>query len=68
MTEQIKGWKMVINSPKAHYFLDGRSFCGRWMNLGHDGFEDFNHHLVDNCKQCMKKRDKIAKARGWDNE
>ena len=60
MTEVNRtGWKFLVNSPKAHYFVDGRSLCGRWMNLGVGGFEDDNHNSPDNCTACRKKRDKL---------
>ena len=62
-----KGWKLLINNPKAHYFIDGRSLCGRWMNLGKD-FEDFGHHSPDNCKACMKKRDAMEGERKYPND
>lgn len=55
-----RGWKVLINSPKAHYFIEGQSLCRRWMNLGSDGFEDFNHDSPDNCKNCEKKRAKLT--------
>ena len=51
-----RGWKMLINSKKAHYFFDGRSLCGKWMSLGREGFEDYDHENPENCKGCMKKR------------
>jgi hypothetical protein len=59
----MKGWKMLINSTKAHYFIDNRSLCGKWLSLGVE-YDDNNHYSQDNCKGCMKKREAIAKAEG----
>ena len=56
MTEQLKeGWTYLWNSPKWHYFRDGKSLCGRWMCLGSE-FEAGNETSPDNCVTCMKKR------------
>lgn len=30
----VEGWKGLINARKWHYFRDGKSLCGKWMNLG----------------------------------
>ena len=27
-------WKLASNMRKAHFFLEGRSLCGRWGDLG----------------------------------
>ena len=56
---QKEGWNWLINSPKWHYFRDGRSLCGRWMSFTKDGFdtEDKLDH-PDNCKECNKRRKK----------
>lgn len=29
-----QGWAWPGNARKAHYFVDGRSLCGRWMFFG----------------------------------
>jgi len=55
-----RGWKVLINSPKAHYFVEGRSLCGKWLCLGKEDFEDSNHDHPDNCVKCKKTRKKLA--------
>jgi hypothetical protein len=60
----LKGWKMILGlnayTGKAHYFVEGRSLCGKWMSLSSAGLEDDNHASPDNCKACMKKREKLV--------
>jgi hypothetical protein len=46
-----EGWKWLINSTKWHYFRNGTSLCGKWMNLGED-FEQGNDESSSNCKAC----------------
>lgn len=53
-----KGWGFPASSKKAHYFNgEARSLCGGWLFTGM--LEDNNHRSLDNCKSCMKKRDKL---------
>jgi len=47
-----EGWGWPAMSRKAHYFVNGRSLCGRWMYFGKLYSEDFGE---DNCKSCLKK-------------
>jgi len=54
-----QGWKFLSNAKKAHYFIDGKSLCRKWMTFG-SAFEDNNHTSPDNCPACQKKR--VAKA------
>ncbi len=50
-----EGWTWLLNSKKWHYFgSDGRSLCGRWMNLGNPKLEQGNDNSPDNCKACRK--------------
>lgn len=40
MTESKKasssnGWGFPVNARKAHYFVDGRSLCLKWLFFGH---------------------------------
>lgn len=56
------GWNWLINSRKWHYFgTDGRSLCGKFMILGgnRDASEE-DTPSPDNCKECFKKRQKMA--------
>ncbi|MCX9083198.1 MAG: hypothetical protein OIN87_00165 [Candidatus Methanoperedens sp.] len=47
-----KGWGFPLNSKKAHYFVDGRSLCGKWMFFG--VLEQGNDNSLDNCTACKK--------------
>lgn len=49
----MEGWKWLANATKWHYFRDGRSVCGKWMNLGSGEFQQGNNDSPDNCKGCM---------------
>lgn len=50
------GWGFPANSRKAHWFVAGRALCGKWFYLGHT--ETGNDTSPDNCKACLKRRDK----------
>lgn len=50
-----EGWKHLINSPKWHYFREGRSLCGRWATFGKGCCERGNNFSPDNCATCRKK-------------
>ena len=51
-----EGWTWIFNSPKWHYFADGRSLCGRWMLFGKgENLELGSDNSPDNCKTCVKK-------------
>lgn len=53
-----KGWGFPLRSKKAHYFNNELvSLCGKWMFTGK--LEDDKHNSPDNCKICMKKREKL---------
>jgi len=52
-----KGWVVLSNAKKAHYFIDGRSLCKQYLYLG-SCYEDNNHESPDNCKKCMAERNK----------
>lgn len=51
-----KGWGWPANSRKAHYFIDGRAICGKWLFFG--AVEDRNHGSPDNCAACKKRLEK----------
>lgn len=50
-----EGWGLLINSKKWHYFVNGRSLCGRWLCLSLGDLERGNNSSPDNCKACQKK-------------
>lgn len=50
-----EGWKYLLNSTKWHYFVEGRSLCGKWATFGNDGLEQGNDESEDNCAGCRKK-------------
>ncbi|GAI42565.1 unnamed protein product, partial [marine sediment metagenome] len=45
------------NSRKAHYFIDGRSLCGKWLFFG--ALYDSNDNSPDNCTSCKKAVKKL---------
>jgi hypothetical protein len=59
-----RGWhlRMARSVSKAHYFVDGRSLCGRQVIGSNVKLEDFMHHNTHNCEVCMKRRDKLFGA------
>ena len=50
-----KGWGYLSNSPKWHYFENGKSLCGKWLRLAGAPLQDDGHNSPDNCKACRKK-------------
>lgn len=60
--EGKQGWNYMVNSPKWHYFIEGRSLCDRWLGLGLSGFDDdpLSDNHPSNCAVCAKK---VAKLR-----
>ncbi|NLF16898.1 MAG: hypothetical protein GX595_06520 [Lentisphaerae bacterium] len=48
-----KGWGWPLNARAAHYFVNGRSLCGRWGYTG--PIEDTNHTSDINCATCRRK-------------
>ena len=64
MTQNKEGWTWLFNSRKDHYFVDGRSLCGRWLCFS-DDVEIGDDDNKDNCKACqreLKKRKKLQQA------
>ena len=53
-----QGWGWPLNSRKAHYFKaeSKTSICRKWMFFGER--HDTNHESRDNCRECMKRREK----------
>lgn len=64
LVEQLKlkpkeGWGFAINWRKAHYIVDGRSLCGKWLYFG--TLEQGKDKSPDNCLACVRR---LAKRRG----
>ncbi len=55
-----EGWGWPSNARKAHYFVDNRSLCGRWLFFGE--LENFNHESSFNCLACRRKHKKRSKS------
>jgi hypothetical protein len=51
-----EGWTWLLNSPKWHYFRDGRSLCKRFILLSRGEFESGNETSSDNCAAYRKAR------------
>lgn len=48
MTKEGWGW----TSYKYHYFVDGNSLCGTWVNTYINQWGEDGH--PENCKECEK--------------
>ena len=61
------GWhrRKARNSSKAHYYVEGRSLCGKQSVGPEVKLENFLHHASDNCETCMKRRDKLYGNMGF---
>ena len=63
MTGDRRGWGWPMDAKKAHYFIFASdrtwnsSLCGGWAYGGN--LEDSNDDSPDNCKECLKKLQKI---------
>jgi hypothetical protein len=55
MITRREGWGWLSNSPKWHYFVDGRSLCGRWLGLGLGELEQGMDNSPDNCAECRRR-------------
>jgi len=51
-----EGWGWLTNSRKWHYFVDGKSLCGKWWApwLRND-VEQGNNDSPDNCAECKRR-------------
>lgn len=54
--KKSRGWSWLHNATKFHYFVDGRSLCGRWLCLflPTEDLEDGKDEHPDNCKACSR--------------
>ena len=59
MKTTLEGWGFPLLSRKAHYFMRGRSLCGKWGFFGE--VEPGNDDSPDNCAECKKKLQKRNK-------
>lgn len=53
------GWSWIYNSAVDHYFVDGRSLCGKWMCFG----SDFIEKPKKTCAACARKPYKLKAER-----
>lgn len=56
--KHTEGWTYLLNSPKWHYFREGRALCGRFLLLGNPELEQGNEASADNCSSCRRKLEK----------
>lgn len=56
-----KGWGWPSNSKKAHYFVNGRALCGKWMFFGTVDDANAGSKGGDDCATCRKKYDATHK-------
>lgn len=54
-TTEARGWYWPSNSRKAHYYVDGRSLCGRYGFPGKLGHPDDKGGCDDDCTPCSRK-------------
>lgn len=47
-----EGWSYLFNSRKEHYFVQGKSLCGKFLILGSG---DCSPSAKKPCKGCLKK-------------
>lgn len=59
--EPKQGWGWPLNTKKSHYFVGGRSLCGKWGAMMLE-LNDNKHKSPDNCAECKRKREKRVKA------
>jgi hypothetical protein len=56
-----RGWAFPLSrtAKKAHFYLDGKSLCGKWVLTDGVKLYDDTHYSQHNCVACMKARDKL---------
>lgn len=61
VVENAEGWKRLSNARKSHFFIDGRSACGKWGFFGsvEDPQSAGSEPRLDDCKKCWN----VAKSR-----
>lgn len=53
-----EGWTWLVNSRKWHYFINGRSLCGKFLLLVVPELEQGNDDSPDNCVICRRELEK----------
>jgi hypothetical protein len=66
--QRTEGWGNLANAAKAHYFVNDRSLCGRWMVLLTAPRWESNQELGTapdrgTCSSCWKKAAVLAKVK-----
>jgi hypothetical protein len=61
MTDNDEGWGACQNTPKWHYFIEGRSLCHHYMLFGKAELQRGNNESPDNCLSCRRKLEKRRK-------
>jgi hypothetical protein len=57
-----EGWAMPGNARKWHYYVDGRSLCGKWVILGGSLQADTGRTSSADCAGCRAKVEKRRAA------
>lgn len=55
-----RGWGSPGASRKAHYFIEYRSLCRKWMYMG--DIEDVDTKSKDDCTECTRRLAKLRAA------
>jgi hypothetical protein len=58
LNQLFKGWANLGKSAQRHYFVNGRSLCGRWRLFSDVETRDAGEW----CKTCRVKAWKVVKA------
>lgn len=48
-----RGWQRPHGSRKWHYFVDGRSLCGKWVWFSPERLVNDINTGPDDCKACV---------------
>lgn len=51
----IEGWYWPANLRKAHYFVNFKSLCGRYMCFNKTDLEQGKDDSPDNCAECKRR-------------
>jgi hypothetical protein len=63
-TRKKEGWSWLFNSGRCHYFVCGRSLCGRVGILGYGDCDDQPPSGYSPCATCMKELKKRKQEGG----
>lgn len=55
-----QGWSWLINSKKDHYFVGGRSLCGKWLRFSNS---DLSGTSENKCSLCAKREESRRKRK-----